>query len=274
MQYDSEVIEPVPGVSLFVSRWQPDGASVGTVVLAHGIAEHSGRYRYVGEKLADAGWTVVAPDHRGHGRSSGRRGDLRDLGVAAADLDAVISWGAVPERPVVLLGHSMGSLIAALAVIREPATFDALVLSGTALDVGGDIPGPVVSVLKALGKARPTARLSPPIELSAICSDPAVQRAYDEDPLVDRGRARLGTVLAILSAGERIREGAAGITVPTLLVHGAEDELTKPSGAEWLRDHHGGSCELVEFAGRHEILNEPNRDDVIDRILEFLGALS
>lgn len=274
MQHDSEVIEPVPGVSLFVSRWQPDGEPIGTIVIAHGIAEHSGRYRYVAERLADAGWTVVAPDHRGHGRSSGRRGDLRDLGVAAADLDAAIVWGASPVGPRVLLGHSMGSLIATLAVMRDPKAFSALVLSGTALEVGGDLPGPAITVLKTLAKVRPTARLSPPIELATICSDPAVQTAYDEDPLVDRGRARLGTVLAILDAGDRIRAGAAGINTPTLLVHGADDELTKPSGATWLRDHHGGRCELVEFPGRHEILNEPNRDDVIDRILEFLSEFA
>lgn len=272
MHHVSERITVATDVQLHVERWAPDESARGLVVIAHGIAEHITRYRHVAEQLVGEGWAVVGPDHRGHGRSSGELGDLPDLRVAAADLQQVVDWAEPGDRPVVMLGHSMGSLIAALAVLESPDRFAALVLSGTALDAGADVPGPVVTALKGMARLAPRARLSPPLDADGICSDPAVVRAYQEDPLVDQGRPRLGTALGILRAAEVIRTRADQLTLPTLLVHGDDDPLTPISGAEWMESNLGSDdVELRRYPGRHEIFNEPVGSQVVDDVIAWLA---
>ncbi len=272
MQHVSERITVATDVHLHVEHWAPEESSRGLIVIAHGIAEHITRYRHVAEQLVGAGWAVVGPDHRGHGRSSGVIGDLPDLRVAAADLEQVVAWADPGARPVVMLGHSMGSLIATLAVLESPDRYAALVLSGTALDAGADVGAPLVVALKRMARLAPRARLSPPLDVEGICSDPAVVRAYEEDPLVDHGRPRLGTALGILRAAEAIRKRADRITLPTLLLHGDDDPLTPISGAEWMESNVGADdVELRRYVGRHEIFNEPIGSEVVDDVIAWLA---
>lgn len=273
MHHVSERITVAAGVDLHVERWSPDGPARGLIAIAHGIAEHISRYRHVAERLVDAGWVVAGPDHRGHGRSSGELGDLPDLRVAAADLGQVVDWAEPGDGPVVVLGHSMGSLVAALAVLDAPSRYAALVLSGTALDAGADVPGLAVTALKGLARVAPRSRLSPPLDVEGICSDPAVVQAYQEDPLVDQGRPRLGTALGILRAGEAIRERAGNLRLPMLLLHGEDDALTPISGAEWMAANAGSDdVELRRYPGLHEVFNEPIGPEAVDDVIGWLAA--
>ncbi|MEO1060129.1 MAG: lysophospholipase [Actinomycetota bacterium] len=273
MQHVSERITVAAGVNLHVEHWSPEGPARGLVVIAHGIAEHISRYRHVAEQLVGAGWAVAGPDHRGHGRSSGELGDLPDLRVAAADLDRVVDWAEPGDGPVVALGHSMGSLVAALAVLESPARYSALVLSGTALDAGSDVPGVAITALKGLARVAPRSRLSPPLDVDGICSDRAVVRAYQEDPLVDQGRPRLGTALGILRASDAIRKRAGRLTLPLLLVHGEDDALTPISGAEWLAANAGSDdVELRRYPGLHEVFNEPIGAQAVDDVSAWLAS--
>lgn len=271
MRHVEDRVTVATDVHLHVEHWAPDDHARGLVVIAHGIAEHISRYRHVAARLVEHGWAVVGPDHRGHGRSSGELGLLPDLDVAAADLDQVVSWADPGDRPVVMLGHSMGSMIALAAVLRRPDAYASLVLSGTALDAGQDMGAATRAVLKGLARIAPSARLVPPLDTDQICSDPAVVQAYTEDPLVDHDRPRLGTALAILRSADQVRARAATITVPTLLVHGEDDGLTPISGAEWLAGALGSEVvELRRYAGRHEVLNEPIWSEVVDDIDRWL----
>jgi alpha-beta hydrolase superfamily lysophospholipase len=260
-------------VHLHVEHWAPDEQARGLVVIAHGIAEHISRYRHVAERLVERGWAVVGPDHRGHGRSSGELGMLPDLRVAADDLDQVIAWADPGPHPVVLLGHSMGSLVASLAVLRRPEAWSALVLSGTALDAAADTGAITTVALKGLARVAPSARLVPPLDTEGICSDRAVVRAYEEDPLVDHGRPRLATGLALLRAIDHVRDHAGEIELPTLLIHGVDDPLTPISGAEWLVDAIGSDVvELRRYPGLHEVFNEPVWSEAVDGIADWLDA--
>ncbi|MEM9035903.1 MAG: lysophospholipase [Actinomycetota bacterium] len=271
MQHVEDRITVTTDVHLHVEHWAPDERSRGLIVIAHGIAEHISRYRHVAERFVEHGWSVVGPDHRGHGRSSGELGMLPDLEVAAADLDQVVTWADPGSAPVVMLGHSMGSLIALTAVLRRPDAYSSLVLSGTALAAGDDTGGATKAVLKGLARVMPTARLVPPLDSNQICSDAAVVQAYTEDPLVDHGRPRLATGLAMLRAIDEIKAKAGSITLPTLLVHGVDDGLTPISGAEWLVDGIGSEVvELKRYAGRHEVMNEPIWSEVVDDIDAWL----
>ena len=131
------------GTEIHAYRWSPDGPAKAIVQIAHGMGEHAGRYRRLGEALTDAGYVVYANDHRGHGRTAGspdRHGDLGSGGWSGlvSDLGALseVARREHPGLPLVILGHSMGSFALQQYLLEHGADLDAAVLSGTtAVDV-------------------------------------------------------------------------------------------------------------------------------------------
>jgi acylglycerol lipase len=120
------------GLEIYWQAWLPEGAPRATVVLAHGASEHGGRYAWTGEQLAARGYALYAIDHRGHGRSAGDRAVIDRMANAVEDLHTLVekAKGAQPQRPLVLLGHSMGGAVALSYTIEHEDALDALVLSG------------------------------------------------------------------------------------------------------------------------------------------------
>ncbi len=262
------------GVRLFWRVWSPDvgEGTRGRVLVAHGYGEHGGRYRHVGERLTSAGLTVVVPDHRGHGRSEGRPVSVSRFDEYVEDLH-LIAQTAIREHgeaPTVLLGHSMGGLIATLYALRHQAELRALVLSAPAL-----VPGQVSGFTAALG--RMLSRLAPELgvkrlAVDRVSRDPAVVAAYRADPWIHRHRirARLGTEW--LGAMEVAARDLPTLTLPILVMQGTADGLVDPSAAGFVHSRVGSPDRtILEYPGLyHEILNEPERDSVLDDLLRWV----
>ncbi len=263
------------GIGLFWLLWTPDdGVSAARAVISHGYAEHGGRYRHVAERLTGAGLTVVVPDHRGHGRSEGRTVSVRRFDDYVADLHQVVLDVAIEQgdAPTVLLGHSMGGLIAALYALRHPEELRGLVLSAPAVVASG-ISAPAIAIGRLLARVAPeVGALKLPLE--RISRDPAVVAAYMADPLVHprRVRARLGAEM--LRAIDEVAAGVPRLTLPLLVMQGSADALVDPSAAAYVHDRVGsGDRTLKVYPGLyHEIFNEPERDRVLDDLLEWLLA--
>ena len=225
------------GTPLALRRWSPFGdASRGTVLLVHGLGEHSGRYGHVARALSAAGWQVAAYDQRGHGMSGGARGSLSRPDDLLCDLAAILDVVRAdnPSRaggrhlPLLLLGHSMGGLVAAQLVARAMRPVDGLILSSPALDAGLSL---FKRVQLAIGHTfLPDLAQSNQLDATQISHDPAVVRAYQNDPLVhNRVTARLAR--AIVDGGAEVLERASGWRVPTLLMWAGTDRLVAPSGS-------------------------------------------
>lgn len=203
----------------------------GTVLLVHGLGEYAGRYHHVAQHLNDWGFAVRAYDHYGHGRSAGPRGglnhDMRLLDDLADMVDAARAH--TPEgMPLVLLGHSMGGLVAARFVAMHLRPVDALVLSSPALDPGLDAVQKIL--LATLPRVAPNLRVGNGLEARYISHDPAVVAAYESDPLChDRISARLARFIA--EAGPATVARAAHWQVPTLLMWAGADRLVNPAGS-------------------------------------------
>jgi acylglycerol lipase len=245
------------GVAIFRRAWLPEGRPRGVMVLAHGMSEHSGRYDHVGRFLASRGLAVHALDHRGHGRSGGETGTVETFGHFLDDLSTFLSMvrAESPDGPLVLLGHSMGGLIAAAYLLERKPSPDLAVLSGPA----------IVPVLQ-VGERR--------IDATRLSRDPEAQRAYMEDPLVLRERVQ-EELFYKLAEGVMLLVGRAGeIGLPILLIHGSADAICSAEGADlWVRSSSSPDVTVQLYPeGRHEMFNEINRDEVLAGLWDWLEA--
>jgi alpha-beta hydrolase superfamily lysophospholipase len=241
----------------------------GTVVLVHGIGEHCGRYTHVVDALNHAGWSVFAYDQRGHGRSPGARGVLPHPEALLDDLGQVLD--GIHAHKLVLLGHSMGGVVAARFVAEARRKVDALVLSSPALKNRLKLTDRIKLALGTL--LAPNLVLPNGLDATKIAHDPEVVRAYRNDPLVhDRLTPRL--VNFILDSGRIVRQRAGTWRVPTLLLWAGDDRLVDPEGSrEFARNAPTDVVTTREFAGLyHEILNEGD-PRVFDTMLDWMAGV-
>jgi alpha-beta hydrolase superfamily lysophospholipase len=259
------------GLKLQLREWPQPGAP-GTVLIVHGLGEHIGRYAHVAARLNGSGWRVLGFDQRGHGASEGGRGKLATDDALLDDLARVIDAVRTEHTgPLVLLGHSMGGLLAARFCAEGMATgpagwyrnVDGLVLSSPALDLG--MNGAQKLLLAVLGPLAPNLAVGNGLKPAWISRDPAVVRAYINDPLVhDRVTPRL--VRFMLEGGGVVTEHAANWTVPTLLLYAGSDRCVAPAGsAAFAQAAPSATLTVREFKPLfHEIFNEPEKAEVFD----------
>lgn len=273
-----ETVTTSDGLALPLQHWARAEAR-GRVLIVHGLGEHLQRYDALARALNGAGFAVSAYDQRGHGRSPGPRGGLPAADSLCADLGAVIDTlqrldGAAP----VLLGHSMGGLVAARFVaetlVAQRAAWSRpvprLVLSSPALDPGMNVTQKLL--LAVLGSLAPNLAVNNGLKTSWISRDPAVVRAYEQDPLVhDRVSARL--VRFIVDGGHRVRDLAPFWRTPTLLLWAGADRCVAPAGSAAFAA--AAPADVVQhqvYPGLfHEIFNEPERADVVSHLLRWLA---
>jgi acylglycerol lipase len=233
-----------------------------TVALIHGLAEHSQRYLHVMERLNAADYDVLAVDIRGHGRSDGFPGNVGGLDDWVKDAAALVERARqdADGSQVFLLGHSLGALISATFVARDPGAVDGLVLSGIAVLAG-------TSLLAAMSD--PDAPGMPP---EAVSRDPEVVKAYVEDPRVFYDRVPPEANAAALTAAIEVNQSGHLITVPVLMVHGSEDAIADVEGARELFAQLGSEDkELIVYDGLyHEVMNEPEQERVLDDVVAWL----
>src|SRR5437773_11690514 len=246
------------------------GRPRGVVLVAHGYAEHVGRYRDFIAHLTARGLAVAALDHRGHGRSDGPRGHCRDFAEFIADLHTLAGmaeewWPGVPR---LLFGHSMGGLLAFLYLLRHPDTVRAGALSGPAFKVADSAPRILQSVALLLARVAPGVTFRSNLDPGALSRDPAVGAAYVADPLVHRA-ASAGFVRAIRAAQAAALDEAPRLRVPLLILQVAADRLVLRAAAAGLAARLPCPHELVLLPGYyHELLNEPASER--GRVLEAL----
>jgi alpha-beta hydrolase superfamily lysophospholipase len=281
MRHEQVTLTGQHGLRLFAQSWHPDGPPVGSVVIAHGYAEHSDRYRHVAAALVDAGWSVHALDHRGHGRSGGRRGVTDHLAWLVADLDLVVERATAADEPApsgaprlpVLLGHSMGGGLAAAYAISSQAKLSALVLSGPTLGMEQSVPAVQRVAMIALSAVAPGLG-TVALPADAVSRDPEVVAAYRADPLVFHGKIPARTAREMLRASDLVKDRAGELRLPLLIAHGSADKLVPLAGSRALHADAGSADKtLTVYEGLfHEIFNEPEKDRVIADVVSWVGS--
>ncbi len=261
-------VAALDGTSLHVRRWPPKGETWARVLIVHGIGEYSGRYERTGRLMAEAGLDVRAFDLRGHGLSGGRRVYVGRWDDFLDDVEVHLTALREPGRPLVLLGHSMGALIALTYACSDRPAPDLLVLSAPPLLA--NVPGWQRALAPILSRVAPTVVMANPITGDQLARDPGVGVAYFADPLVQpRSTTRLGAEL--FAAMKRARSELDQLRIPTLVIHGGADTLVPTAGSEPLGKLPGVERRVLPNL-RHETLNEPEGPQVVAGIVEWLRA--
>ena len=266
-------VRAADGTSILVRDWTSDaqlGWPWASVLLVHGLGEHSGRYEHVGDQMAAAGLDVHAYDHRGNGGSGGRRGHVDHWEQYHDDLAErlVNVRGQAAGRPVVLYGHSMGGLVALGYLLTDRPRPDLVVLSSPALD--STLAEWKKTLAPTLSRIVPTLAVPNGIDGRTLSRDPAVADKVGADPLATTSSTtRFGA--EALAEQERVRRDFGGLTLPTLVLHGLDDGLVPPQASEILATL--PNVERRTYPGlRHELHNEPEGPAIVDEIIAWIRA--
>ena len=264
------------GDNIAVQDWPRAAGTAlrGVVVVVHGLGEHAGRYDKLAQRLNAWGFAVRGYDQYGHGESGGPRGGLSTDDRLLVDLADIIDSARnrmEKHAPLILLGHSMGGLVAARFVALGLRPVEALVLSSPALDPG--LSAVQKMLVAVLPKVIPNLQVSNALDATKISHDPAVVKAYQSDRLVhDRISARLARFIA--DGGPATVAAAPGWKVPTLLMYAGADALVNPAGS---RAFSAAAPQAVVttrcFEGLyHELFNELEAELVFAELKGWLDA--
>jgi len=249
---------------LVARAWQGADEPSHIVVVAHGYGEHIGRYERLADRLVAGGAVVYAVDHVGHGKSAGERVHIEDFEEVVTDLHTLDETARRehPGRPVVLLGHSMGGLIAGRYAQRYGDSLAALVLSSPL--VGRWDAAAQLLALDEIPEA--------PLDITTLSRDPGVGQRYAADPLVWHGAFKRPTLEAIERGLDAVAKGPGLGDLPLMWIHGEADALVPIEGSRIGVEHLRGPnfVERTYPAARHELFNELNADDVLTDVAEFI----
>ena len=273
MTRTERTFDGVGGVRIVYDVWTPDTAPRAVVVLSHGLGEYARRYDHVAQRFCDAGLVTYALDHRGHGRSGGKRMLVRDISEYTADFDTLVRIATREQHGLkcIVLGHSMGGGIVFAYGVERPDNYDMMVLSAPAVAAQELVSPPMVLAAKVLGVLTPGLPVQE-LDVDAISRDPAVVQAYKDDPLVYHGKVPAGVGRALLQVGETMPQRAPALTAPLLVVHGSDDRLIPLDGSRRLVESVGSTdVELKVYPGLyHEVFNEPERDQVLGDVVSWI----
>ena len=255
-------------------KW-PASAARAKVLLTHGFAEYAERYvehyhRLI-PRLNALGFDVYAFDVQGHGRSPGARG-VADIKKTVADHQAARRALNADGKPLFLFGHSLGGLITAASVANDGKDVAGAVLSAPALLI--EAPPHLRAIANIFAVLSPGLRLLPASDASAISRIDAEVQAYKTDPMISALSIPAKVGATAIAAAEKAWARYSQWSVPVLVLHGEKDTLTDPNGSKRFIALVGAEDKRLELypEGRHELLNDLDRDAVMDVLTAWLNA--
>jgi alpha-beta hydrolase superfamily lysophospholipase len=265
-------------LDLVCQSWTP-ASPRGVIVIIHGLAEHAGRYRETAQFLSANGWAVYAFDLRAHGHSpdppKAGRVHINRFADYFLDVDAMIKLAQSNHEglPLFILGHSMGGLISISFALQKPDGLAGVIVSSPALGTHPDFQPPLVLKLMVSILSRITPRLlvDSNLDTLAISRDPDIVQAYVNDPLISQ-KVSTRWYNEIIKAIKSAHHNAPTLRIPMLLMQSGADRLVDPDAPRRFSEAApGGLVDLVIWDGLyHEMFNEPEKDRVRQRVLDWL----
>ena len=264
-----ETVAARDGTPLLARTWPTRGEPWGSILVVHGLGEHSGRHDATGGRFAAAGLVAISFDHRGFGASGGRRAYVDRWDDYLDDLEDRLDAGRIDGLPAAIYGHSLGGLVVADYLLADRPLPEVAVLSAPALGGGNAI---LRAFARVLDRAWPTFEHPNPWEGQKIAREPQPPVVADPDPLsVSRTTGRLGHLLfrAMDRVNERLAE-RGGFPLSTLVVHGGDDTLVPTASTAFLERF--ATTERRVYPGvRHEPHHDPlDGTRIVDEVIDWL----
>lgn len=272
---DDSFVSLLDGLNIHAQAWIPKLPRA-VIMLCHGYAEHQGRYLHVIDALNEGGYAVHALDHRGHGKSDGERAYVANFDHVIADAkqysDRVRNQH--PGLSFYVLGHSMGSLVALTFAARHPQGLAGAISSGSPVNSAESVSPALRAVASVLTRVIPKVALAETIPPGSLSRDPQVDIDFANDPLNYKGKMRIRTGTEIGRTAEWLRANVQRLSMPLLLLHGEADRVCPVSGSQWLHENAPSPHKTLKTYPNlyHEIMNEPERHQVLHDILTWLHA--
>lgn len=261
------------GLRIHMRSWSPEGAPRALVAICHGFNSHGGQHAWTAERLAAQGFAVCAVDLRGRGKSEGERFYVEDIAEYVADLRGLIgvAKGRNPGLPVYLLGHSAGGVTACILALDHQDEIDGLICESFAFQAPA--PGFVLSAIKGLSHVAPRLGVLT-LKMQDFTRDPEALAALEADPLTRDETQPAMTVAALVRADERLADSFGAITLPVLILHGAEDRATVCRGSEFFHERAGSTDKTLKiYRGHyHDLLNDIGKEEVLADIVGWIEA--
>lgn len=273
MEHTEDSITGATNLKLYYRAWLPDTRNPKAILLlAHGLAEHTGRYAHLANYFVQRGYAVYGLDHCGHGKSEGRKCYVNHFSDFVNDLKIFFETvsGKYPGVDIFLVGHSMGGTIATIYAINQ-AGLSGLILSGATLQIKHNPGMAFLLALRTLVKIVP--RMGTTIlDARAISRDKSVVDKYINDPLVYRGKISVRLASELLTAISKLPAHLRKINAPVLIMHGTTDRLSDPAGSKMLYDKVGSQDKTLKLYDGlfHEIFNEPEHKQVFSDMESWL----
>jgi alpha-beta hydrolase superfamily lysophospholipase len=261
----------------FYQTWKPETPK-GTIVIVHGLAEHSECYNEFAKELTPDNWQITAIDLRGHGKSSGKRGYVNDFYDMVKDVHLfldLVRHTIHKDGPLILFGHSMGGLLALRTVLtQQELGISALCLSSPALGIDKEVPKIKEKLAEFAGEWAPKLTLANEIKYSELIRDHELQKAYDRDPLRhDKISPRL--YLGMKEAMEKSAEEASALSLPLLMQLAGKEMIVSTPASEHFFAIAGSAKKKIHIYNDsyHEIFNDLDRLEVFSDLKNFINSL-
>jgi len=257
---------------LLVRCWRPAGPPGAVVAICHGFNAHGGMYAWCGEQFARAGMAAYAVDLRGRGRSDGERFYVESFDEYVDDLGMLVALAKSrePDRPLFVLGHSAGGVVACLYVLGHEGVAGLI-----CEDFAFALPAPrfALALLEGISHLAPHARALA-LPNRDFSRDPRFVQAMDADPLIAGEKQPFATMAALVRANRRLGLSFPHIRLPVLIVHGTADKAANPVGSRRFHEHAGaGDRTLRLYEGRyHDPLNDIGKEEVFNDIVAWIQA--
>lgn len=241
------------------------------IILVHGLGEHIQRYLYWAELFKREGIGFLGVDLPGHGRSEGRRGNIKSYNLPGEMIDILLNSckQTFPSCPVYIYGHSLGGGIVLEYLLKRNPKIKGAIVTSPWLRLSFE-PSKSKLIMASIMKNLIPGLIQPSgLNVNHISHDEAIVEKYSNDPLV-HGKISVSLFAAAMSAGKYSLDHASELKIPTLILHGSDDMLTSPDGSR----EFAGKTIMVELkiwdGGYHELHNEPFKEEVFKYIMDWI----